>query len=85
VHAFGKRDLDALAGILGDRAYVLGDRPSTIDATAFAFLSSILDFPVVTPLTVAIRAHDNLVAFHRRMREQYLADWKTGVRDGRMG
>ena len=85
VHAFGKRDLDALAGVLGDRAYVMGDRPSTIDATAFAFLSSVLDFPVATPLTTAIRAHDNLLGFHARMRERYLEGWKTGVRDGGRG
>lgn len=85
VHAFGKRDIDALAGVLGDRAYMMGDRPSTIDATAFAFVSSVLDFPVATPLTRAIRAHDNLVRYHARMREQYLAGWTTGVRDGGKG
>jgi glutathione S-transferase len=85
VYAFGKRDIDALADMLGDRPYVMGDEVSTLDATAFAFISSSLDFPVTTPLTEAIRARENLVRYHARIRDEFLAGWSTGVRDGKRG
>jgi len=85
IYAMGERDVAALSAILGERTFVLGESPSTSDATAFAFLSSSLDFPVTTPITEAIRSHPNLVRYHAHVRRAYLADWKPVIKDGARG
>ena len=38
IFALGREDIIALASFLGDKAYFMGDQPSTLDATAFGFL-----------------------------------------------
>ena len=42
VVAKAKGELDALAAFLGDRPFFFGDAPTTIDATAWGFLSNML-------------------------------------------
>jgi glutathione S-transferase len=63
----GRDDLDALACVLGDREYLLGDRPSAVDASASAFLSVLLRPPLEFELVSHARTHANLVAYERRM------------------
>lgn len=61
-------DFAAVAAILGDQPFFAGDEPHAIDATAFGFLSSFLETPHRTPIGHVVAGHDNLVAFHERMR-----------------
>jgi glutathione S-transferase len=51
--------------------YFLGDAPSTLDATAYAFLANLLWVPVESPLKVHARQYPQLEAYCRRMRERY--------------
>ena len=39
VFELGMKDIDALSACLGDKEYFLGDQPTTLDASAFGFLS----------------------------------------------
>jgi glutathione S-transferase len=73
IYDFGRDDLDKLSILLGDHSYFLGDRPSSLDATAYAFLACILVPEVRTPLTDAAEAHRSLVDYVSRMREAYYA------------
>lgn len=66
----GQDDLDALASMLGDREYLLGDRPSAVDASAAAFLSVLLQPPIELELVGVARSHANLVAYERRMAQR---------------
>lgn len=71
IHAFGVADIDALAALLGEQTYFLGERPTSIDASAAAFLANILMVPLDTPLKAAALGHANLVAYCQRMAHQY--------------
>lgn len=66
-----RRLLDAVEAQLGDRPFFLGDRPRPIDATAYAFLSAILD----PPLDNAARQHAArlpvIASYCRRLKQQY--------------
>jgi len=70
----GREDLDALAALLGEKPYFLGDRPTSVDATTYAFLWQILNAPYASRLKDAAAEHDNLVAYIRRMSEEWFAD-----------
>lgn len=65
--AFAAEDYRAVAGVLGDRPFLLGDRPTSFDATAFAFTQGVLAFPGESPLQDAVRALPGLVAYVDRV------------------
>ena len=71
IHALGVADVDALAALLGDQAYFLGAKATSIDAVAAAFLANILLVPLETPIKAAAAGHANLVAYCQRMAAQY--------------
>jgi len=74
IMAIGANDWDAIAELLGDRPFVLGDQPRTIDCTVFGFLESILGFPLDTQFKRAAAGHANLVSYRKRIRERWWPD-----------
>ena len=70
VYTIGLRDVDALATLLGSGAYMLGDKPTSLDATAAGWLINILHAPLETLLKAGTARHANLVAYADRMRER---------------
>lgn len=74
IHGLGAADYDALATLLGDQPYVLGDRPRVVDCTLYAFLEGILRFPCATPLQAHAAGKANLVAYRDRIRHRWFAD-----------
>jgi glutathione S-transferase len=74
VMAMGAADFDAIAELLGDRPYFLGDAPRVIDCTLYAFLEAILGFPVDSPMKARVAAHGNLVAYRARIRKGWWRD-----------
>ncbi len=74
VMAMGAADFDALAELLGDKPYFLGDRPRVVDCTLYAFVEGMLGFPVDSPIKARIAAHENLVAYRARIRERWWKD-----------
>ena len=74
IHALGVADLDALAALLGEQAYFLGSKATSVDAVAAAFLANILMVPLETPIKAAAAGHSNLVAYCRRMAQQYFPE-----------
>jgi glutathione S-transferase len=66
IYRFGTEGIGALAGFLGDRPYLMGDRVSAIDTSLFGFLENVLTPPLDTPLKAAVTAHPELTAYHRR-------------------
>lgn len=73
VSAIGRADVAALSALLGDRPFVLGEKPRSVDATVYGFLSNVLDVPMETSLSEAVREHANLTAYAARMRARYYA------------
>lgn len=74
VIAQGKADLDALGRLLGDHRYVLGDRPSSIDACIFGFLGCSIYANGDNPLFAHAASVDNLKLYCERMRAQYFPE-----------
>ena len=69
-----EKDFAALAAVLGDKPYLLGDRPCGFDASCYGFVSSALVPLFDHPTTGAARNHPNLVAYCERMRAQYFPE-----------
>ena len=57
--------------ICGDKPYALGERPTELDATVYAFLARILWCPYESPLKTHARTLPNLEAYCQRMHTQY--------------
>jgi glutathione S-transferase len=72
--ALGKADWTALAELLGDKPFFLGDQPRTIDCTLFAFVEAVVPFPVDSPIKQAITKHANLIAYRDRIRARWWKD-----------
>jgi glutathione S-transferase len=67
IYALGKADLEAIAALLGDRPYLLGEQLRSIDVVAYAFLASILLWPSPSPLTDAAKRLPALEAYVQRI------------------
>ncbi|ANB76879.1 glutathione S-transferase family protein [Paraburkholderia phytofirmans] len=61
----------AVAELLDDRIYLLGDVPSTLDATGFAWVHSVLVHPFESPIRAYIAREKRLVAYHNRIWERW--------------
>lgn len=72
VAAIGCSQLDALSAYLGERLFFGGDKPRTLDATTYAFLTSIL-VPVPNPLKDHLETDQRLMAYCGRMKDRLYA------------
>lgn len=66
IYAFGAADLEAISEYLGDKDYFFGDQPTSIDATIFGIIDSIIVPPLDTELKKSAVARQNLVDHHSR-------------------
>jgi len=73
IYAIGCRDVTAVADFLADKPYMLGAQPSSLDATAYAFLANLLWAPVDSPVRQHARGRPNLEAYCQRMKARYYA------------
>lgn len=71
IAAIGGRDIDALATFLAGKPFLLGERPRSIDACAYAFVANLLWAPFDSPLRERARTHANLEAYAQRMKARY--------------
>jgi glutathione S-transferase len=67
----GGRSLAALSALLGDRPFVMGDRPTGVDAMAAAALAEALAPHFDSPLRREAESFPNLVAYTDRMLARY--------------
>jgi glutathione S-transferase len=74
----GNEDTDAVAALLGDQPYMLGDQPTSVDASVFALTSGMLMHPADNPLKARMASHANLVAYNERMLKRYFGDHPPG-------
>src|ERR1700730_3225039 len=64
-------DINALASLLGDKAFLMGEKPYGADATVFAFLASFLTPVFDTQIRAAAERHPNLAAYKDRITRLY--------------
>lgn len=68
--AMASADFEAVSTILGGGPWLLGERPTSFDATVFGMCSAIHRHPVDGPMQAALRAHPNLVAYVDRVQAE---------------
>lgn len=71
VQARAAADLTAVATLLGTSDFMLGDRPTSLDAAVYPFVSNLVDVDMDTELRRHAFSHANLVAYAARMRARY--------------
>ena len=71
VYAIGKRDITALADFLGSKPYFMGDKPCSLDATAYAFLANLVWPPVESALKQHAKQYPQLEVYCERMKNRY--------------
>lgn len=73
IYALGKANLTALSDFLAAKPFFMGERPTSLDASAYAMLANILYAPTVSPLTEHARVLPNLHPYCERMKARYYA------------
>ena len=67
LEALCRADIDALSALLGDKPFLLGAEPTTIDATIYGFMANFLWVPWTNDLKTYGISKVNLVAHTERM------------------
>jgi glutathione S-transferase len=70
----GARDIDAIAAVMGDGPYLMGEEPCGADATIYAFLTSAACPIFRSSLRDVIARHANLNAYMERMHKRYVPE-----------
>jgi glutathione S-transferase len=73
VLAIGRADLDALDELLGDKPFMLGEQPSSLDATVAAFMAVLMLVPLENDLKRHVLGLPRLAAYTERMAARYFA------------
>ncbi|MGH8752784.1 MAG: glutathione S-transferase C-terminal domain-containing protein [Burkholderiales bacterium] len=66
-----RTDITALADFLGDKLYFLGGEPTSLDASAYAFLANITMVPLDSVLKQHALKYPQLELYCKRMRARY--------------
>lgn len=77
--ALASKGVTSIADILGDKRYLMGDKPCGADATLFAFAGSLLCPVFDTPIRTAAEGHANLVAYMDRMRAEFYPEFAPEI------
>jgi glutathione S-transferase len=70
------RSLESLWVFLGDKPYLMGEKPCGADATMFAMLAGVMTPFFDTPLREAALRHANLAAYTARLMRRYYPDFE---------
>jgi glutathione S-transferase len=76
LYNIAEQDLSALAAFLGEKAFFLGEQPSSFDAVAFGLLANFEYGTIGSPQQNLIKDKlTNLHDFDERMKEKYWSNW----------
>ena len=69
------RDLHAISDFLGEKKYLMGDKPCGADATVFAFVASTLSPVFESPIRKAAENRPNLRAYRDRLMKEFFPEF----------
>jgi len=75
VQFIGLRDVQAVETLLGDKDYLLDDRPREIDASVFGILAEYIIPPLQCEISDYARSSATLTAYVRRMLARYFPEY----------
>ncbi|HEY9662020.1 MAG TPA: glutathione S-transferase family protein [Allocoleopsis sp.] len=67
-------DFQALSDFLADKSFFMGDEPTTLDATAYAYVGNFIKPPYTSPIVDYVLQRSNLCNHYERMTEQFFSD-----------
>lgn len=73
IYRLGVLDVQAMAAQLGDKPWFMGEAPSSVDCTAYLFVSGIVDPPFDNPVKDETLRHANLVAYAQRGKARFFS------------
>ncbi len=76
VFHLGKIDLDALSAFLAEKPYFMGDKPSSLDASAFGILINTVKGPIESPVKEYGKGKKNLIDYCDRMMQEFYPELK---------
>lgn len=82
VERIARRLTDAMSTLLGEKPYLFGDRPSSLDANMYAGLVHCAMTPFPSPIGQYIRSKPNLAAFINHVFDKYYPELKTAREEG---
>jgi HPt (histidine-containing phosphotransfer) domain-containing protein/glutathione S-transferase len=74
VYRLGTEDVAAVSDFLGNKSFFMGERPTTVDATVYAYLANILEVPLPSSVKDFGLSRENLVRYLQRMRSRFFPD-----------
>ena len=77
IRELGIKDMKALSDYLGDKPFVMGDKPTVLDCTLFGFMSGFFCAKPADTIynTVVRKDFPNLERHFNRMKDAYWKDW----------
>lgn len=76
IYAFGAADLAALSAQLGEKTFMFGDKPSSLDAIAYPIITNSLIDELPGPLLDAAKSHANFAPYVNRCEALWFEDFK---------
>lgn len=67
-------DFQALSDFLADKPFFMGDKPTTLDATAYAYIGNMIKPPFAHPIVDYVLQLDNLCQHFERMTQEFFSD-----------
>ncbi len=77
IDQIGIADLTALARVVGDNRWLLGDKPSTYDASTYALVEGIAGPPIASKVRDYLLAEPRLTGYRERVRAALWSDLAT--------
>lgn len=74
IAALAGHDIDALATLIGEKPYLMGDKPCGADGFVFGIVTAILTPPIESALRAAMASHSSLVAYRDRLTRQFFPE-----------
>jgi len=71
------RSIDAIAQILGSKPWLMGEEPTSVDASAWSFLTSAMCPYFGGPIAAGAERHANLVAYRDRGMQRWFPELKA--------
>jgi glutathione S-transferase len=67
-------DFQALSDFLADKLFFMGDKPTTLDATAYVGIGTCIKPPFRSPIVDYVLQLENLCQHYERMNQQFYRD-----------
>jgi glutathione S-transferase len=69
-----RQETQAISDFLGEKPYLMGEQPTTVDASVYSWLTHAMRVPFPGPIRDFGNSLPNLVAYCDRMHDRYYPD-----------